>query len=534
MPPKPEPAPALEKYSIVAHRQPVDSLLFALARDAKINLDIAPGIQGDVTLNAIDQTLPQLLERVSAQVPIRWTLNQGVLAVLPDTPYEVSYQVDYLNMTRQTRGAVTLSNSVNSSAGVGDKNAAGGSGSSTQLAATSDHMFWQRLESNLQALIGVSASSSGSQDRYTPPPPPSEPQNNKQQNSGFAPPAAIAAPPVSQDGKLVLIHPETGTLTVRASQREHRKIQEYLRLLQNAAKRQVMLEATVVEVALSDQYQAGIDWSRITSGSGMSFTTNFINGSLAQGPVAGLAYSDTDGLFGGQFNATLQMLETFGRTRVLSSPRVIALNNQTAVMKVVEEQVYFTIQLEEDRNTDGNVTDRTYTSTLHTVPVGLVMQVIPQIAENGMVLMNVRPTITNIAGYVEDPAVAIMSARSDTPVKSLVPILQVREFDSTLRIGSGDVAVLGGLIRDSVQNDRAGLPGISRIPWVGDLFSYRDDHVSKIELVIFLRPVVVDGDLPGSAIGRYAKLLPDDRFFSAPQDQEVSAYGSGVIRGVGR
>ncbi|WP_148717173.1 type II secretion system protein GspD [Chitinolyticbacter meiyuanensis] len=199
-------------------------------------------------------------------------------------------------------------------------------------------------------------------------------------------------------------------------------------------------------------------------------------------------------------------------------------------MKVVEEQVYFTIDIEEDRNTDGEITNRTYDSTLHTVPVGLVLQVVPQISGTGQILLNVRPTITNISGYVEDPAVALVAANANVPVKSLVPVLQVREFDSTLRIASGEVAVLGGLIQDALDANRTGLPGASRLPLVGDLFSYRDDKVSKIELVVFLRPRIVEvADVQRGDLNHYAKLLPDDDFFDAPNDQSLSAFSGGSV-----
>ncbi len=154
-------------------------------------------------------------------------------------------------------------------------------------------------------------------------------------------------------------------------------------------------------------------------------------------------------------------------------------------MKVVDEQVYFTLELAEDRNKDGDINRRQYTSKLHTVPIGLVLQVLPQISTDGVIALNVRPTITNIRSWVDDPAVKLLAREGSTPVSSQVPVLQVRELDATLRVRSGQWAVLGGLIQESQQLQRNGVPGLSRLPGLGDLFSYRDDQVRRVELVVF-------------------------------------------------
>jgi general secretion pathway protein D len=180
-------------------------------------------------------------------------------------------------------------------------------------------------------------------------------------------------------------------------------------------------------------------------------------------------------------------------------------------------------------DSNGVITPPTYESVLRTVPVGLVMQVTPQISASGMISMSIRPTITNVSGYVEDPAVAIIAAQTGTNLKSLVPELQVREFDSTLKIASGQVAVLGGLIQDKQTNQRQGVPGLSRIPWLGDAFSYRDDKVRKIELVVFLRPMVVKENGQDDRLGSLKSYLPSDQFFNPPQDQDLSAFQSGLI-----
>ncbi|QLG88806.1 secretin N-terminal domain-containing protein [Chitinibacter bivalviorum] len=552
--PKPSQSAKLETYSVVVSQLPVNELLFALARDAKINVDVHPSVSGSVTLNAINQTLPQILDRIAKQVDIRWTLEQGVLTIAPDTPYLKTYRVDYFNLSRNMKSSVNILNSVASSDTQGGGTGGNNNTSSTSIDSENPNQFWKRLEANLKEILGVKDNPTTAAATAALAPPVtanvgkqvSQTVNNantdaktalalaeglakiektvaqteklKQESSAAAAPIAAVVEP-----NLVVMNPESGTISIRASHKDQQKVAEFLAMVQSSAQRQVMIEATIVEVALSDQYQAGVDWSKIASGNGWSVGQSLIGSNLAAAPVSVLSYKGTN------LVATLKLLEQFGRARVLSSPKVIALNNQTAVMKVVEEQVYFTLTVTEGTNTPSGITGATYESTLHTVPVGLVMQVTPQISESGLISMNVRPTITNISGYVQDPAVALMSRTESNPVQSLIPILQVREFDSTLKIASGQSAVLGGLIQDKQTNSRQGVPGLSRIPWVGDAFSYRDDTVRKIELVVFLRPIVVHEDGLNGAQSGLKSLLPGEDFFNPPSDQAISAFQSGVI-----
>lgn len=537
--PRPQASPRTETFSVVVNGLPVADLLFALSRDARINLDIHPNVQGDITINAINQTLPQILERISKQVDIRWTLENGTLNVEPDTPVLKTYRIDYFNLARNVKTNVNIANSV---ASVGSGGAASGNSSTTEIASASNNEFWKTLEKNLRDLIqdedklvvksvreGSNKLNSNSKGKLTTAQAVaamlnslSAEGNRNTQNESSTENKDDSSLKEGREANHVIVNAETGTIVVRATQRKQEKISAFLAQIGASAQRQVMIEATVVEVTLSDQYQAGVDWTGITQ-SGNWRGGQSLTGSNFTGPIGTVAYSAS------RFNATISFLEQFGRTKVLSSPKVMALNNQTAVMKVVDEQVYFGLKIEEEKNDAGVITSRTYTSELHTVPVGLVMQVTPQIGESGTITLNVRPTITNIRSYVEDPAVAIVSAQSNLNVQSLIPNLQVREFDSTLKIPSGQVAVLGGLIQDIQSNNRIGVPGLSRMPLIGDFFSYRDDTVKKIELVIFLRPIMVkDGSLEGE-LAAYKQFSPDKDFFQRPQDHDLSAYTSGNV-----
>jgi general secretion pathway protein D len=282
-----------------------------------------------------------------------------------------------------------------------------------------------------------------------------------------------------------------------------------------SSRRQVLIEATIVEVRLNNNYQQGIDWNLLTSGSGSGSPTSFIRvnptGSPPGTPTQSLF---TMNLFSERWNfgATIKLLETFGNARVLSSPRISALNNQTAVLRVVDNRVYFTISANTTQNQTSSLT--TFTTTPNVVPVGFVMNITPQISENDNVVLNVKPSITRIVSFVNDPNPVL--AAVDPPIVSRIPEIQTREMESILNLRSGQIAVMGGLIQDSLEDNSDTIPGLNRIPLIGDLFSNKNITNAKTELVIFMRPLVVkDASIDGD-YRAYRTYLPGDDFMSEP------------------
>jgi general secretion pathway protein D len=207
-------------------------------------------------------------------------------------------------------------------------------------------------------------------------------------------------------------------------------------------------------------------------------------------------------------SSTISLLETFGNVKVLSSPKISVLNNQTAVIKVVDNVVYFTVKADTTTSSSGSG-QTTVTTTPNSVAVGLVMSVTPQISESNSILLNVRPTISRLKGEGKrDPNPNIPS---DIP--NYVPEIQTREMESMLRLTDGEVAVMGGLMSDEMSNDTAGVPGLWKLPGVGALFTQRKDATKKTELVIFLKPTVIqDPSLEGS-YRSFADRLPRKDFF---------------------
>lgn len=456
--PKPKLKPKTETYTVVVNDVDVASLLFALARDAKINIDIFQNINGKITLNAIDQTLPQLLDRISEQVSIRYKIRNGLLTIRPDKPFFKTYKIDYVNIDRYTKSKNLISTQIASAGSAaagksgggkngGGKSAGTGNNSLTSVDSESKNDFWGTLTNNLAKFIF-----------------------EKSEVSKKSP----------QDSENILVNKETGFITVKATEKQHKMIRNYVDLVLASAKRQVLIEATIAEVSLSNEYQAGIDWSSVSSSGNTTFNQSLTGANLGSTPFFSATFND------GSISASVKMLETFGKVKVLSTPKVMAINNQTAILKVVDNKVYFSIGVDTTTNT-STVTTKTFTTEIHTVPVGIVMQVTPFISGKDEVTLNVRPTISRIIGYVEDPNPELAKEN----VISKVPEIQVREVESILKINSGDVAVIGGLMQDTVDESDTSVPLLAAIPIFGQLFNYSSDSHVKTELVIFIRPKVI-------------------------------------------
>ncbi len=462
--PKPTASKPLEKFTVIVNEVPTKELLFALARDAKMNLDIYDDIEGLITLNAIDQTLPQILDRVGKQSKIRYEIKDGSISVSADTPYLRTYKIDYVNLVRKSSSKLELSTQI-TDADVGAGSTGGSNNSRVSVENTSDNNFWVTLFQNVSSIVGGKITSKDL---------------------------------VSES---VIVNRETGLLTVRASQASHRDVQSFLDKVMNSARRQVLIEATVIEVNLSDEYQSGIDWSRNpfsldANGNPLDdfgISQQLTGGALANAPTNIFQISDVGGSF--NFSAAVRLLSQFGDTQVLSSPKMMALNNQTAILKVVDNRVYFTIEADTVLSDSGN-SITTFETDVHTVPVGLVMSITPYISDSAEVTLNVRPTISRILGFVNDPNPSLATAGVTSPI----PEIQVREMESVLRLNDAQVGVIGGLMQDRTANQTDSVPGLGRISIVGEAFKARDNEQTKTELVVFIRPTVVkspslDGDL---------------------------------------
>lgn len=499
--PPPEPVPESERYTIVVNDVPVRELLFALSRDAKLNIDINGEVSGKVTLNAIEQTLTQILDRVSRQVNLRYQIEGDTIFISPDTPYLRTYDVGYVNLSRDVDTTVNVATRVATTGASGMQNGrqsggsnsgSGGSNSSSTLLNTKSYnRFWQTLTGNILAILGEGQGGQG--------------------DKAFS--------------DNVIVNAESGIISVKATTSQHKAIQEFIDKVLLNARRQVMIEATIVEVTLNDQYQAGVDWKIVLNGNQAGFNVNqALLGAVSDGVIDNavssfvLGYRDPNAN-GRLLDATLRLLREFGDTRVLSSPRLMVLNNQTAVLKVVEELVYFTIAVTNKDSTLNSQGSTFVESQVHSVPVGLVMQVTPQISANQEVTLTVRPTISQKVGDAVDPGPQLSQRFSNVagaPITNNVPVIRVREMESVLKLVNGEIGVLGGLMQDEIQNGNREVPGLARIPYLGDLFKTREAANRKTELVVFLRPVVVQDPNVATDLSTYQPFMGPAAANAAP------------------
>jgi general secretion pathway protein D len=351
--PKPKPAVRPETYSVVVNNVRVQELLFALARDARLNVDINPDVTGTVTLNAIDQTLPQLLSRIARQVDMRYEIQNDNLVVMRDSPYLRTYKVDYLSASRDVKMQSTASTQFGTGGtgvpGATPTTTAGTTtGGTAQIDVRAENKLWESLIQNVKDILRET-------DKVIPRAPTSRrppPQRRQclpcragcRSSRRHLPPRRSPARPIRRPPS-VIGNRESGVLYVRATSKQHERVQEFLDQVLQGAKRQVLIEATVAEVQLRNEYQRGIEWAKLRSG---------VTGFQLQQPAIPPTTSLTPGFSltpflpqlcrrRAQFLATLSLLEQFGDVRVLSSPRLSVLNNQTAILRVTRDIIYFTL-----------------------------------------------------------------------------------------------------------------------------------------------------------------------------------------------
>jgi general secretion pathway protein D len=522
--PKPKPAVRPETYSVVVNNVRIQELLFALARDAKLQIDIDPTLTGTVSLNAIDQTLPQLLNRIARQVDMRYEIDGDTLVVSRDSPYLRSYKIDYLSAARNVKMTSTASTQFGATTTQTAGPTATGAVSTIDLLAQNN--LWESIVQNVKDILRetdkvIPASTQTAQ--LLAPPPAATPGAPAQQ------PVLVQQPATTyQEAASVIANRESGVLFVRATSRQHEKVQEFLDQVLVSAKRQVLIEATVAEVQLRNEYQRGISWDLVRS-----------RVSLSQ-PAIPPTTSATPGFnptpffltlrsSGGSFSATIKLLEQFGDVRVLSSPKLSVLNNQTAILRVTRDIIYFTITPSTQPITiagggaGGTVVQPSFTTTPNVAAEGFMMAVMPQINASDSVVLNVRPTIRRRVDSVSDPNPALqVSATNPNAVPNIIPVFETREFDSILRLQSGQIGVLAGLMQDIVERNDSGIPGIRSIPILGDLLSSRADLSRKTELVIFLRATVIhDPSLDGD-FASFRNQLPGEDFFSRPNPTRIA------------
>jgi MSHA biogenesis protein MshL len=482
------------RFDVDVADAPARAFFEGLVEGTQYNVVLDPGVAGTVTLKLRNVTVPQALAAVREAYGYDWREFPGGYVIVPPTLQTRLYQVDYLDLerrgtsrTRVTSGQVTQNATRAGQAGLQSADSAAQDGpaavggadrpgelTGTSIATRTASDFWHDLEQSLKLLLGG-------------------------------------------DGRSVVVNPQSGVVAVRATPKEQRDVGDYLARIQQVVTRQVVLEAKILEVELADGFQAGVNWA-IVGRDGAKTVFGGLRGPqqgfgrdslgsppgeevpVAPGnPITGFVTNTLGSAFAlavdaADFNVFIEALKVQGATRVLSSPRVSTLNNQKAVIKAGSDEFFVT-------NVSSNTVVGTSSATNRDVELtpffsGIALDVTPQIAADGSVILHIHPTVSDVTEKVKTLTVA--GSTDELPLA----YSEVRESDSIVKARSGQVVVIGGLMRTARRKQDYGMPLLGDLPVLGHLFRSQQTSETKTELVILLRPVVVDDDAQWTGLVR--------------------------------
>ncbi len=493
---------------------PIKDVLLELARRADIDLELDPNISGGVIFSVRERPFSQVVERITRLAGLRYSIEDNVLKVERDSPYLVNYGMHILNSTRTHEAQISTSETETATS------------SATLTVANEDGDMWSVIQSAVSNILRQNQVSQTAQIATTADP---------------TAPAPAAAPTASGDEiseGVISINRQAGVVSIMANDVQHKKIKQFLDYLQITATSQVQIEAKVVEVSLNDQYRSGVKWDMLSDNlTGLTTSNNFATGPtgnklFSEGSDSfslGVLPTELFGIDSTSIDFSVELLEQFGVTRALSSPRLSTMNNQFAVLNFTENLTYFTITVEqeEEESTSGAGTSSiTIDSEENIIPVGVSLTLQPSIdLERSEIVMNIRPRLTReIEGAgVSDPAVDLNAALIATQagnselanqirnIQSVVPRVSTRELDTVMRIKSGSVMVIGGLMEERTSNIDQGVPGVSQIPVLGNAFKSVQKSSEVVETVIFLKATIVPGQGVSVADKKFYKKFTSDR-----------------------
>ncbi|MDJ0833336.1 MAG: pilus (MSHA type) biogenesis protein MshL [Gammaproteobacteria bacterium] len=462
--------PSEPRFDISVANAPADVFFMSLVADTDVNMVVHPSVSGDVSLDLKKVTVEDVMQLAREVYGYEYKKTDNGYIVLPARIQSRIYHVNYLNISRDGRSSMTVSsgqlasvdnNNDDDSSDDNDSSSSATAVESSSIKTTSKADFWSNLQATIVSIVGES------------------------------------------QGRSVVVDPHAGLVIVRAMPGELRDVEAYLDSAQGNLQRQVILEAKIIEVRLDDSHQSGIDWAALSeTGTDRLLLgqASVLNGNAAlynaQGEfsdgaaLTNLADRDFANLFaiGGatdDFGFLLRLLDTQGDVQVLSSPRVSTVNNQKAVIKVGSDE-FFVTDVSSTTTSGATTTLTTPSVTLTPFFSGIALDVTPQISQDNEVILHIHPSVSEVNDQTKNITIAGQSQQLPLALST------VRESDSVVRALSGQVVVIGGLMQNQSANDDANVPGLGDVPFLGNLFGQKRAQNRRSELVILLKPIVVN------------------------------------------
>jgi MSHA biogenesis protein MshL len=468
--------PLEPRFDLVVNNAAVRQVFLGIVEGTPYSMVLHPGVGGAVTLNLKNVTVPEAMNAIRNVYGYEYRQDGNRFYVLGREMQTRLFMVNYLNLIRRGKSDTRVSGG-----GIGQRSSSGGTASlaptggasgfsSIELQTQQDADFWKSLDATLKEIVG------------------------------------------KEGGRKVIVNPQSGVVVIRAMPEELRVVEEYLGATHATVNRQVVLEAKIIEVELNDRFQAGINWSKVSG----NYTAAQVGGGTADlstsgtTPVAGSLGSLRPGTgtfstttpgtlsnaFGGvftlaakasDFTAFIELLKGQGEVQVLSSPRVSTINNQKAVIKIGGDEFFVTGVSSSTGTTSGGITTTsTPTVDLTSFFSGIVLDVTPQIDENKNIVLHIHPSVSAVTQ--KDKSFSVSGSAFNLPLA----LSTIQESDNVVRAQSGQIIIIGGLMKEGTTDENASVPILGDIPILGNLFRHKRVTRVKKELVILLKPTVIE------------------------------------------